>query len=456
VNRPNHQKSLPALIAERMRRDFGDSPQPRLPSRRELSRRYGVAQMTITRAARRLRNEGFLRMGQGRRMSLAGEPCSLPTPSPLRAGERLAMELMEHIESGVLRDGDMLPKISYLALKNHVSNKTVSRAYRHLERRGVVTRNGKRRVVGTPPRGSSRRLTDTPPVILLLGEGEFSWRGLFVPRTEGFCRTFSTEADRRGIQLLPVCSTVREPEYGYFAQGEAEIRTLIQTLGDRYQGSLILNTRGEMPDVDRWMDLLSRMGKPVVWFDRHGESFRLPGPRVFHCYFSERRAVELAARYLVESGHRTIGYVNSGQDWMQHRETLLRCGLEALSPDVALVRLKVTTRYPALRRHHVTAYPGLSAIVAPNDHDARHIYYSLRGAGLRIPDDLSLLSFDNYPELIPLPVSTIDFGFDHLGYCSFHLILRDLPIRTDSANGVATRPRLVRRGSVASVPSPVR
>ncbi len=94
------------------------------------------------------------------------------------------------------------------------------------------------------------------------------------------------------------------------------------------------------------------------------------------------------------------------------------------------------------------ADPEITAVIAPNDHEAQLIFLALNALGFDIPERISLLSFDNHPELSLYPFSTIDFGFDHLGYSAFHLILGDLPIRRDRHGDVECRPRVIHRGSI--------
>jgi DNA-binding LacI/PurR family transcriptional regulator len=71
--------------------------------------------------------------------------------------------------------------------------------------------------------------------------------------------------------------------------------------------------------------------------------------------------------------------------------------------------------------------------------------------GLEIPDDISLLSIDNYDSFTVLPVSTVDIGADTLGYRAFHAILGDIPYRRRGGRSIIGEPRVVRRGSVRSL-----
>jgi len=57
-----------------------------------------------------------------------------------------------------------------------------------------------------------------------------------------------------------------------------------------------------------------------------------------------------------------------------------------------------------------------TAILAPNDRQARRMFQWLRACGVHVPGRLSLLSFDDcFEHQYPFPVSSINFGFERLG-----------------------------------------
>jgi DNA-binding LacI/PurR family transcriptional regulator/DNA-binding transcriptional regulator YhcF (GntR family) len=105
---------------------------------------------------------------------------------------------------------------------------------------------------------------------------------------------------------------------------------------------------------------------------------------------------------------------------------------------------------PALMK--ALSNPRITTLILPNDLDARYVFRWIQRSGLRVPERISLLSFDNAKSLSGFPVTTIDFGFAHLGYSTLHLFLQDVPVRRNRHGEVATTPRLVRRGSIRRIP----
>jgi DNA-binding transcriptional regulator YhcF (GntR family) len=64
--------------------------------------------------------------------------------SPVPIYEQLIARIEELIRSGQLRAGDALPSIRQLASQVDVAINTVARAYQDLERKGLVTSNGRK------------------------------------------------------------------------------------------------------------------------------------------------------------------------------------------------------------------------------------------------------------------------------------------------------------------------
>jgi hypothetical protein len=97
--------------------------------------------------------------------------------------------------------------------------------------------------------------------------------------------------------------------------------------------------------------------------------------------------------------------------------------------------------------------PGLTAIIAPNDKHARQIFRWLAAAGIRTPHDLSLLSFDDRQDVTwPHAISSVNFGFDSLGYAAFHALLGDIPVKVDAWRSVATVARVNHLGTIGPAP----
>jgi DNA-binding LacI/PurR family transcriptional regulator len=95
-----------------------------------------------------------------------------------------------------------------------------------------------------------------------------------------------------------------------------------------------------------------------------------------------------------------------------------------------------------------------SAVVCGNDHIALGLVHALAEAGLRVPEDLSVVGFDDVPEsahFLP-PLTTIRQDFPELGRRCLAVLLAELrgdePVRIEDV-----APELVRRRSTAAHPA---
>ncbi|MBD3392929.1 MAG: hypothetical protein GF418_12560 [Chitinivibrionales bacterium] len=89
-----------------------------------------------------------------------------------------------------------------------------------------------------------------------------------------------------------------------------------------------------------------------------------------------------------------------------------------------------------------------TAIVAPNQWLAVNYAMWLRAVGLTIPQDISIVGFDNFLLLRPTSVSTVVMALADVGYASAHIFLGDVPVKTDRWGNVYRPPTFLDRGSI--------
>jgi DNA-binding LacI/PurR family transcriptional regulator len=216
----------------------------------------------------------------------------------------------------------------------------------------------------------------------------------------------------------------------------------------------------------------------------------------YSLFFDEDAAVELALRCLTGAGHTRVAFATlqaPGYDWAFKRRDrmvsiaaapLLRIDTIVLAEpfwqpsgesDVdkfatfntqldAYLRKRESAAAPAAKkacsrlRRVLAQTPsvssllnsGATAVISANDRIAHLFWLFAKAAGIPVPGRLSMVSFDNLPESIYFPITTIDFGFARLGYLAAHILLDDLPASADRQGTIAAVPQLIERGSVAS------
>jgi LacI family transcriptional regulator len=181
----------------------------------------------------------------------------------------------------------------------------------------------------------------------------------------------------------------------------------------RLSGTLTDGTILVTPTV---VDVLS--SAPVVAVDPHAGSSRFP------TVDSQNLEGAIAAtEYLIGLGHRRIGFLAGRPDLesARLREEGFRTAMERagipVEPD--LVRVGGYTAEsadePARRLLEMPDRP--SAVFAANDLSALQMMKVARSLEMKVPDDLSVVGFDNIPEsaLVDPPLTTIDQSIQQMG-----------------------------------------
>jgi DNA-binding LacI/PurR family transcriptional regulator len=159
-------------------------------------------------------------------------------------------------------------------------------------------------------------------------------------------------------------------------------------------------------------------GIPLVRRD-----FVLDSKAVTWVGFDQVRATQLAMQHLLDLGHRQIAVVAGTQRainvrWRYEtwRRILLEHGLE-LGPsahgDYSIRKDAMETGCDGMRQILGSGKP-FTAVVIANDYMALGAMYALRKVGLRIPDDVSVVSFDDAPHarFLDPPLTTVAFDLD--------------------------------------------
>ena len=160
----------------------------------------------------------------------------------------------------------------------------------------------------------------------------------------------------------------------------------------------------------------------------HVVTLEVSPPGMSFVRFDTERGTELALRHLLELGHTRIGHLGSELDaetFRLRRETLLRvlgeAGLEPGPYARAPFRFDEAVA-PALALLDAPERP--TAIYCDDDLLAGGVYLAARERGLRIPEDLSVVGFDDLPfaRVFDPPLTTIRIDPEALGGEAFELL----------------------------------
>lgn len=231
----------------------------------------------------------------------------------------------------------------------------------------------------------------------------------------------------------------------------ARERAILELIGRRRVDGLLLAT------ADRSYPLLDELvdsGVPTVLVNRVTDA-----PRVSSVTGDEHAGIGLAVRHLVELGHTRIAYVGGtlsvSTGLMRYQAFLSWMQSEGLEADRDLIVLTGAFTQ-ALGREACTELLDrdrpFTAIVAGNDLIALGCYAALGDRGLKVPDDVSVIGYNDIPfcESFAPPLTTIRIPHYEIGVRAAELIL-DAIHDAKRAHAVAHRlaPELVVRSSTA-------
>jgi DNA-binding LacI/PurR family transcriptional regulator len=165
----------------------------------------------------------------------------------------------------------------------------------------------------------------------------------------------------------------------------------------------------------------------------------------------------MATRHLLEQGHRTVWHVAGPEQWhgSRAREDGWRAALAehgAVAPPMPRAGWSAASGYQCGRM--LARIPDCTAIFATNDHVALGIMRAMAEQGRRIPQDVSLIGFDDVPEAAYFhpALTTIRQEFAEIGRQALRLLLSQLGTGT-SAESALVEPVLIPRDTVAAPPA---
>jgi LacI family transcriptional regulator len=195
-------------------------------------------------------------------------------------------------------------------------------------------------------------------------------------------------------------------------------------------------------------------GVPVVAIDPH------LGPSGLPTVDSDNlHGARLATEHLIALGHRRIGFLGGREDLESSRlrEEGYRAALSAagIPVDPALMRVggyrRETTADPAHDLLSMADRP--TAVFAANDLSAIATIEVARSLGLSVPDDLSVVGFDNIPEsgLISPALTTVSQPMQQMGVTAIELLVALMTGGEVPSDHVRLPTELVRRGSTRAI-----
>jgi DNA-binding LacI/PurR family transcriptional regulator len=213
---------------------------------------------------------------------------------------------------------------------------------------------------------------------------------------------------------------------------------------DRVDGLLVIS----LPLYDEEVDALERDRLPVVMVDTGH-------PRVPNVVIDDARGGELAAEHLLERGHRRIGFVgdlpanpfgftSSEQRRRGFRRALRRAGVEPVPAFERLGRHGSDEAH-ALATDLLGGDERPTAVFAASDTQAVGVLEAAQALGLRVPEDVAVIGFDDIEMAAPLGLTTVRQPLRESGAMGAHLLLAEIAGRRPPPGDLAPLAVVARR-----------
>jgi DNA-binding LacI/PurR family transcriptional regulator len=248
--------------------------------------------------------------------------------------------------------------------------------------------------------------------------------------------------------MTGIGDSLLEEKYFYFIAHHRHRRDLIE------QYPRMLMSRGAEGLITIDTNLIGNLPLPVVAIAGHQ---RVNG--VTNVVLDHHRAAELSLRHLYDLGHRTIAFMrgqpyssDSGARWQGIVEVAKELGL-VIRPELTIQLEKDLTSpelgYPVVK-HLLTRHRNFTAFLSFNDIAAIGCIRALHDVGLRVPQDVSVVGFDDIKEAaFQTPsLTTIRQPLHQMGALAVRSLLQQLgPTNKREHPQIAVAPELIVRES---------
>lgn len=205
---------------------------------------------------------------------------------------------------------------------------------------------------------------------------------------------------------------------------ESDITRAVQQSLERGVDALVIiaNRNGYIEKLDK-LD----PGVPMVIagprpHNAHGHNF---------AYVDQEQGAEMAVQHLVDLGHRKLCLITGPNDWVDSQQrftaAVSTCYKEGLNPLVKFGDWSGEAGYrigQELLDLPITKRP--TAIFSANDAMAEGVILALSEQGLRVPDDMSIVGFDDDPHsaFFTPPLTTVRQDFTAQGHLVLDALIR--------------------------------
>jgi DNA-binding LacI/PurR family transcriptional regulator len=145
----------------------------------------------------------------------------------------------------------------------------------------------------------------------------------------------------------------------------------------------------------------------------------------------QAKGARIAVRHLIDLGHTKILHIAGPAGWIEAEERSEGYRVEISSAGLRPLKQVVgdwTADFGYLAGRELLSNRDFTAVFCCNDQTALGFLHACRDAGVRVPEDLSVIGFDDIPESshFPPPLTTVKQDFVEIGRRAVAVLLEEL------------------------------
>ncbi|GGY80171.1 LacI family transcriptional regulator [Streptomyces olivaceoviridis] len=331
------------------------------------------------------------------------------------------------------------PTLEEVAAHAGVGRGTVSRVVNNAAGVKESTRRAVQQAIaelGYVPNLAARSLAGRRADAVALVMTEPDWRKFAEPFFSEIVRSLGDALTDTGMQLL--LTLVR-------SDTDRE-RFLEYARGGRVDGVLVMSVHADDP----LPDMLAAARLPTVLLGR-----RSADEHVSYVDADNVGGARSAVAHLLDKGRRTIATITGPLDMYVtrcrlrgYRDALARAGLDAPPSWVAEGDFTAESGRRAMARL-IERHPEIDGVLAASDTTAAGALEALRAAGRRVPEDVAVIGFDDFPlaERTEPRLTTVRQPLEEIGRAMVRLLLEEMEESSVAWRHVILRTELVVRES---------
>ena len=289
--------------------------------------------------------------------------------------------IKENIESGALKYGDRIKSEKELSQQFGLSRQTVRRATSELEKDKILTRvQGSGTYIGDRIQGIRREKHMNVAVMSTYIDSY-----IFPPTLKGIETVLSGQGYT--TQLFFTDDRISQ---------EADILESLLSKND-IDGLIAEPSKSALPNSNmKYYREIARRGIPILFFNASYHSLHMPCVRM-----DDDSAAKSATELLIKNGHRKIAGLFKCDDGQGHHryngynKALLEAHLRPDAGRVIWIDTGVLSNLSLIKDYIFERLKGCTAVVCYNDEAAFQLINMCAASNIRVPEDLSVVSFDD-------------------------------------------------------------